>query len=406
MKNYLNKNWPLLVLPLVMILFIILIFYILGGATAPANEKKEVVQTKKKAGINYNLPQADRTIGIVDKMEAVQAQTEKVATQDYSIEGENSDAQISFEKDSLQSQERTETVNTDGAKTAAEGSNADEVIPDHLMEHIREQEALVKQEMRTAAGDSVADNGSEKMGTDPSGSEDLNGKYPEFRALRETGKKNTSGIEELDELFDRNRALARQNDSLNFRLQEANQGNTKTIPEAETKGFTLEKAVDRNTGKATGDPFAGAIRAEIYETTTVLTGNRVKLRLLEDTRLSGVEIPRNTFVYGICRTDNERLQIEVQQIPYGGHFLPVKITVCDLDGMPGIYVPDQAARKITREVGTGVNTSSMVGFTGNPLAYAGVQAADRAARTVMQVIKQKKVTIKKNTLVYLINKNK
>ena len=48
----------------------------------------------------------------------------------------------------------------------------------------------------------------------------------------------------------------------------------------------------------------------------------------------------------------------------------------------------------------------MMGFTGNPLTYAGVQAADRAARTVLQVVKQKKVTIKKNTLVYLINKTK
>jgi conjugative transposon TraM protein len=148
------------------------------------------------------------------------------------------------------------------------------------------------------------------------------------------------------------------------------------------------------------------IEAEIYETTTVLTGNRVKLRLLEEAWLNGVKIPANTFLYGTCEVSNERLQIEVQQIPVGEKFVPVAITVCDLDGLPGLYVPDNASRKVAKEVGSSANTSSMFGVSNNPLTYMGMQAVDRTAQSFLKMIRIKKVTVKKNTLVYLVNKSK
>jgi hypothetical protein len=42
----------------------------------------------------------------------------------------------------------------------------------------------------------------------------------------------------------------------------------------------------------------------------------------------------------------------------------------------------------------------------NPLMYAGIQAADRATQSLAKMIRIKKVTVKKNTLVYLVNKSK
>jgi conjugative transposon TraM protein len=435
MKNYLIKNWPLLFLPLVMIPFIVLIFYILGGGKAPQENLNKTKPGAEKVAINYTLPEADRTIGIVDKMEAVEARTERTATQDYRIEGEKSAEQIIFAADStsaadeMQNEVKNETNlsgRTDGKKQNPRITSSEPGAPDGLMEHIRKQEARVRAEMKKAEQDTASGSkpGQEST-TVRSGSKndakESDKLKTQLQAETKTDQKNESrlstgtaihpstGIREMDELFDRSLALARQNDSLSYRLEQANL-REKQRAEKEAGHYTLNKG--RNNTSASGkpgntnDPTAGAIPAEIYETTTVLTGNRVKIRLLEEVRLNGREIPRNTFVYGICRTDNERLQIDVQQIQAGGQFIPVKISVCDLDGLPGLYVPDNAARKITKEVGSGANTSSMVGFTGNPLAYAGVQAADRAARTVLQVIKQKKVTVKKNTLVYLINKNK
>ena len=145
------------------------------------------------------------------------------------------------------------------------------------------------------------------------------------------------------------------------------------------------------------------IQAEIYETTTVLDGNRVKLRLLEDTWLNEKLITKNSFVYGICKIKNERLHIEISQMPVQNDFLPVNLAIYDLDGLLGLYVPDNVARKVSQEVGGSTNTSSMVGVTANPFAYAGIRAADKAAQTMIKRVRLKKVTVKKNTLVYLIN---
>jgi len=406
MKNYLNKNWPLLFFPFMVIPFIILIFYILGGGSAPASEKKEAKPIKGKVAVNYRLPEADRTIGIVDKMEAVQAQTQSFGTQDYHIGAENTSAVITSEKGSTS--EPDEAQNQEGESRSDQSVRPDPGVPDQLMAHIRKQEAQVKQELRQANGDTtVCAKGEVAQNANQSGPADNSNQQTDLKSVTAKMNHGSTGIEEVDALFDRSLALARQNDSLNYKLQEANTRQDQQSAAEAPLHFTLDKTNNKSTAaEKLKESATGAIQAEIYETTTVLSGNRVKIRLLEDTRLNGRPIPRNTFVYGICRTDNERLQIEVQQVQVSGHFIPVKITVCDLDGLPGLYVPDNASRKITKEVGSGANTSSMVGFTGNPLAYAGVQAADRAARSVLQVIKQKKVTIKKNTLVYLINKNK
>ena len=84
----------------------------------------------------------------------------------------------------------------------------------------------------------------------------------------------------------------KQNDSLNIRLQETSAKNEKREAE-KNKRSTLEKG-----GKSGFKPKETAIpviEAEVYETTTVLTGNRVKLRLLEEAWLNGVKIPAQHF---------------------------------------------------------------------------------------------------------------
>ena len=408
MKNYLNRNWPLLFLPLVMIPFIVLIFFILGGGTAPGNENNETLTTSVKDGLNYQLPEADRTIGIVDKMEAAQSQSDRIATRDYRIESEEGLQLITFVEDSTTLPDDPKSENR-ADRNGSKGSDhsADQNDQDHLMAHVKRQEAQVKLEMEQAAKDTaVCAKGelSKQVGQPAASNNDK--PQQEAKSKSKEPEHHPSGIEEVEALYNRSLALERQNDSLSFRLKEANQREEKRALD-HVRSYSLDKTGGSLSAKNKSTvAIPGAIRAEIYETATVLTGNRVKIRLLEDTRLNGREVRHNTFVYGTCRTDNERLQIEVQQIQTDGQFLPVKITVCDLDGLPGLYVPDNALRKVTKEVGGSANTSSMMGFTGNPLTYAGVQAADRAARTVLQVVKQKKVTIKKNTLVYLINKTK
>ncbi len=389
MKNFLKRNKPLLFLPLILIPFIVLIFYILGGGKLEKEKAQEQVKKDSIKGANYSLPEADRNIGIVDKMERAQSNKELAETRDYDIMGEK-DSVDNSDTFSDQEQGLLENPNTDEPGQSP-GLNSD--VSNNLLSHIRQREEQAREDLLKSQKETQSD---EEDQPEPKSGSTTPDKTFE-RNLKSTG------IEELDQIFRQNQQLTRKNDSLSQHLKEATARNEKVEAE-KNKRFTLEK--QGKSGFNSRQSVVPVIEAEVYETATVLSGNRVKLRLMEDAWLLGTKIPKNTFLYGTCEVSNERLQIEIRQIPLGEKFVPVEITVCDLDGLPGLYVPDNASRKVAKEVGSSANTSSMFGVSNNPLTYVGMQAADRTAQSLLKMIRIKKVTIKKNTLVYLVNKSK
>ena len=391
MKAYLKRNKPLLFLPLVLIPFIVLIFYILGGGTKKEKEEEQQKQQQAAKGANYTLPDADKSVAIYDKMDNYSSKKEVTTSHDYNIAGD---------ADSLAEEENPEeTLSEQRLLSGKRNLYKSDPVPEmeqepstDLLAHIRQKEQTVREDL---------ENSQVKSGNNEPGSQ--TDAVKESTAKKVTPELPVTGIEELDKVFRQNSKLAKQNDSLSTRLKESTAKNEKLEAE-KNKHSTLEKS--GKSGFKPKDTAVPVIEAEVYETTTVLTGNRVKLRLLEEAWLNGVKIPANTFLYGTCEVANERLQIEVQQIPVGEKFVPVAITVCDLDGLPGLYVPDNASRKVAKEVGSSANTSSMFGVSNNPLTYMGMQAADRTAQSLLKMIRIKKVTVKKNTLVYLVNKSK
>jgi len=398
MKSYLKRNKPLLFLPLVLIPFIVLIFYILGGGTKKEKEKEQQKQQQAAKGANYTLPDADKSVAIYDKMDNYSSKKEVATSHDYNIGGES---------DSLPTEENIEPETLSEERLLSGKRNlykndpvlATEQEPSvDLLAHIRQKEQTVREDLENSPSKSE-----EKPTGRNNESEQQSGTRKEQTGQKTSPELPVTGIEELDKVFRQNSKLAKQNDSLSIRLKESTAKNEKLEAE-KNKRSTLEKS--GKSGFKPKDTAVPVIEAEVYETTTVLTGNRVKLRLLEEAWLNGVKIPANTFLYGTCEVANERLQIEVQQIPVGEKFVPVAITVCDLDGLPGLYVPDNASRKVAKEVGSSANTSSMFGVSNNPLTYLGLQAADRTTQSLLKMIRIKKVTVKKNTLVYLVNKSK
>lgn len=398
MKAFLKRNKPLLFLPLVLIPFIVLIFYILGGGTKKEKEEKQQKRQQAAKGANYTLPDADKSVAIYDKMDNYSSKKEVTTSHDYNIAGE---------ADSLAEEENPEeeTLSEERLLSGKRNLYKSDPVPEmeqepsiDLLAHIRQKKQTVREDL---------ENSQSKSEERPTSGNNESDQQSDTRK-ETTGQKTSTeipvtGIEELDKVFRQNSKLAKQNDSLSSRLKESTARNEKLEAE-KNKRSTLEKS--GKSGFKPKDTAIPVIEAEVYETTTVLTGNRVKLRLLEKAWLNGVKIPANTFLYGTCEVANERLQIEVQQIPIGEKFVPVAITVCDLDGLPGLYVPDNASRKVAKEVGSSANTSSMFGVSNNPLTYMGIQAADRASQSLLKMIRIKKVTVKKNTLVYLVNKSK
>ena len=395
MKSYLKKNKPLLFLPLVLIPFVVLIFYVLGGGEKKEKEEQNQKEQQVAKGANYTLPDADKSVVIYDKMDNYSSKKEVTTSHDYNIAGETD----STNEESLEEETLTEEKLLSGERNLYKSDPVPELnaeVSTDLMAHIRQKEKTVREDLENSQAEAKPKNEDIDLTREDKNKKDSNDQ-------KGSTTLPSTGIEELDKVFRQNSRLAKQNDSLNIRLKETSAKNEKLEAE-KNKRFTLEK--DGKSGFKPKDTAVPVIEAEVYETTTVLTGNRVKLRLLEEAWLNGVKIPTNTFLYGICEVSNERLQIEVMQIPVGEKFVPVEVTVCDLDGLPGLYVPDNASRKVAKEVGSSANTSSMFGVSNNPLTYMGMQAADRTAQSLLKMIRIKKVTIKKNTLVYLINKSK
>ncbi|QIA09126.1 conjugative transposon protein TraM [Draconibacterium halophilum] len=382
MKKILIKNKALFILPLVLLPFLILIFWVLGGGGAK-EEKEKLAQSPNK-GINYDLPDADNSIEIYDKMEAYQKDDQQVAeVPEVNVNDTTQPKEVSL----------LDTIEQDNTLL---DENADQK---EILAHIRNKEKQLQQELQ---GEPEV----RKNVKTTSIQHQNKLKEPIVKNQVKTTKSigsttPTTGIEELDEIIDQNMVLNRKNDSLKYTLQQA-QGRLQQIEAIQNRSFTLEKK--RSSGFNREEKTEhDLIKAEIYETATVLNGNRVKLRLLEDTRINALKMPRNTFIYGICKIKNERLLIEITQMPVQENFVPVKLAIYDLDGLEGLYVPDNAARKVYQEVSASTNTSSLMGVTNNPLTYTGIRAADRAAQTMLKRVRLKKVTVKKNTLVYIIN---
>ena len=93
---------------------------------------------------------------------------------------------------------------------------------------------------------------------------------------------------------------------------------------------------------------SNSIEAVIHETQAIVNGSVVKLRLGTDIFLQGNLIPRNTFLYGMASLKGERLEVKIDALQYRNSIFPVELTVYDLDGLEGIYIPGAIGRDVAK----------------------------------------------------------
>jgi conjugative transposon TraM protein len=392
MKSYLKKNKALIVLPLVLIPFVILIFYILGGGEQVTyNDNNNQIQ---EDGANYLLPQAEKSIVIFDKLEAYQNENLPVTSSVQNIS-------IDQDADSIVSEENYIEHHTDSLQILLQNHSKSDVS-DKLLAHIKRKEEVVRQE-RKDEKQLVKKVPNLKQTPSAKIRNPENPKNPNREnELRRDLQVHESGLQELEKVFDQNISLSRENDSLKYFLKDA-QEKLKYLEKIKEKKFNLEKK--RTTGFDGIRSGTSMIKAEVCETTTVLNGNRIKMRLLDDVWINGRKAEKHSFFYGICKINNERLNIQVSSFPMEDSFLPVDLLIHDLDGLPGLYVPDNAARRVSKEIGSRTNLSPLWSMGSDPITGIGINTADRTAQALIKRVKLRKITIKQNTLVYLINQN-
>lgn len=148
------------------------------------------------------------------------------------------------------------------------------------------------------------------------------------------------------------------------------------------------------------------IVAEIPEEQVLVNGATVKLRLLNDVYIHGTLVPKNQLLYGVASLKDERLNIEITSIGYNGQILPVDLSVYDMDGQQGLFIPGAITRDVAKQsADQGIETMNF----GTYDASLGAQAASagiQAAKTLIgKKIKLVKVTVRAGYRVMLRDMN-
>ena len=191
------------------------------------------------------------------------------------------------------------------------------------------------------------------------------------------------------------------------------------VREGEVEASTLDPradfTVERNLGFLTAASGAAhadipTVKACVAKTQIIRAGSMVQLRLLEAVRIDGVTIPRNTLLYGLATITGMRLQVVVSSVEYGGRIFAVEAVAYDLDGQPGLNVPNSRERTALKEAlasvgqtaGTSVNVTRSAGQQVlSELARGGLQAS---SQYVAGKLREVKITLKANHQLLLISK--
>ena len=154
------------------------------------------------------------------------------------------------------------------------------------------------------------------------------------------------------------------------------------------------------------------IKAMIDKTTKAHEGTRLRFKLLDDVVVKGVKLKKGTYLYGtVVGFGQQRVMADITSILVKDKFLKIHLSVYDLDGMQGFYVPESAFRDMMKNAGSAAMQSNISfdsgggsGISAEALALQALQNVYQSTSSaVSQAIKKNKAKIKYNTIVYLIN---
>lgn len=134
-----------------------------------------------------------------------------------------------------------------------------------------------------------------------------------------------------------------------------------------------------------------AIKAVIHDNQVLVNGATVKLRLVQPLYIQTSLIPSGSFLYGVAALQNERLTIAIRSLQYNGSVYPVQLTVYDLDGLEGIYIPGTITRDAIKQ-----SANNSISSVGMPLLDPSIaaQAASAGIETAKNLLSRKVKLVK------------
>jgi len=211
------------------------------------------------------------------------------------------------------------------------------------------------------------------------------------------------------------REMREQIAMLQMMMSNQSENESEIEEEIEPDILTASKADSRennyfNTIKANKkDMFISAI---LDEAQTVVSGSRIRIRLMDDIFIGDYLFKRGSYLYGLVTGFSaQRVKVTVTTVLYGDKILKLKLSVYDNDGIQGLYVPASDFREMMQLAGSRMAQSSNVSITSNQSAYQqlmsqmGQDFYRSVTSAVSSRIRQNKAKLKYSSIIYLVNED-
>lgn len=355
-----NLNQPKYVIPLFVLPFLFLMYYIFTRNDAPQIEQTASIEAKRD-GINSSLPSAEEQ----EKVSRLQAY-----------------------KDALFGVSDSSNINIE-IKTPKEKRKLDSIKNNFKIQSDRR--AQLSQEAEASRQRLI----------------ELTKEKPK-RTPKPTQK--TASVKTTNEMDDF---------KLQMRYLDSMQHPEKYLPLTPiTEDTEIAYKIERNSARQNAhfntikaDRDQTMITAILDEGIKAWEGSRVRVRLLEPIFVDGKLLEKGQYLYGICSGfDQQRILINIESVVIQDEIYPLNIVVHDNDGIQGVYIPNSQFRTFAKELGQnsvqggGGQFGTGTRDQGSRMLYQSItQAYNSATRAVQQAFRKNKAKLKYNTEVYLVN---
>lgn len=398
----------LLVLPLLVLPFITCLFWILGGGEMNAS----TLETADKKGFNTKLPDANLKEGLLlNKMNYYEQAAIDSAKLEELIKNDPNYLSQSFQGATT---EVTEDTTFKGGSHADGHSGLNTAMHRDLNEEKihKKLEALQKAinsptiitGQNQSSSKNVISNTSDMHSDDidrlgqmmSSMNDQKENEDPELKQL--SGMlENILDIQHPERVQERLRKVSKENRGQVFTISSKSMEEIASSLHSMSNNHHIIDGQSKRNGFYSLDEngstvdVQNTVPAVIHETQTIVNGATVKLRLTSAIYINGVEIPKDNFLFGIASLKGERLTIKINSLRYNSSLYPVALSVYDMDGLDGIYIPGTINRDVAKTTADrsmqNIGMGTLDDSWGAKAAGAGIEAAKSLLSKKVKLVK-------------------
>lgn len=431
-QKFLQKRKFAMVLPMLVLPFLTMIFWSLGGGQGSPDE----VISVDNAGLNLELPDANFNNEVLNKLalyekaerDSLKFKEERENDPYFSLAtlGDPQDQEIEVETPNNKQFQKTKAPTGNSKKVDANEERVNQKLEQLYRELNKPAEPVAETNLHETANQNASD---PQFTSDVQQLEKLmdmmkagNEADPEMVKIDGMLEKIID-IQHPDRLREKIKEQSEQKKGQVFPVQAHKTDDYLTLLSSSQKlqQITADSSalVSSVFSKSSPNSFYGlddealneqetgnAIEAVVHDTQELVAGSTVKMRLQNDAYVNGKLIPKDQFIYGTAAISGERLTIEISSIRYNNSLFPVSLSAYDLDGMEGIYIPGaitrDAAKQSSDQTLQAMQFMTMDQSLGAQAASAGIQAAKGLFSKKVKLVK---VTVKAGYQVLLKDTN-